>query len=106
MRFIIHLYLHLNPNIASSKNKDKRSLHNDKFTNFVKKYIIKLQENEYYDMITTYCYILPTQELISTLTEFLIKLKNPELRIKLITKSKNILPTVYQKYQEKLQINY
>ena len=89
MRFIIHLYLYLNPNIATSSNN---LLSNDTFTKFVKLYIKMLSKYKYYDMITRYCFILPKEDLVETLTTFLTQLKDPKIRIELITKSKDFIP--------------
>jgi len=89
MRFVIHLYLHLNPAIASREHKASIP---PNFKSFIGRYISKLIDNGHYDMIARYCFILPKTELIETMTSFLLKLEDTQLRIKLITKAKDVLP--------------
>eukprot|EP01083_Nonionella_stella_P055239 145782_1 len=89
-RFIIHLYLHLNPHIASRGAGNKIS---QTFVDFILGYVDALISCHYYEQIARYCYILPKQQLIGKLSAFYLSLSDVSLRITLITKAKDVLPS-------------
>jgi len=90
MRFVIHLVLHLNPQIASRRS-DKSPIP-EALRLFIQQFVAKLIANGHYDMIARYCFILPKSELVATMTSFLVQLEDTQWRIALITKAKEVLP--------------